>query len=262
MKKEILQYLKTDRSFSAGVALYMKYGINNAFKKTLNLQGETRLNKDLLLEELRKIAQIPQQEFNAILNKPVEKPVLVVLKNDIPDVDPGETDIRKVELPEMVKKSIKLRDEFPFLKNPECPNELKVLVADMLTNYDQYVLAHEELFTAEGNTEALAAVAATVENYIENRAIWDELNHYKVNGTVLGVHPIFKQNEQFAELRKLTTQDLYKRKATLYNAMARVKKQLKDEAEAKPELTKQRQDSLAEKEAEYKEVLRLLNINE
>lgn len=259
MKKEIIQYLKTDRSFSAGVALYMKYGINNAFKKTLNLQGETRLNKDLLLEELRKLAVITLQELNIILSKPVEKyvPELVV----IPD-GPKETDIRKIELPEMVKKSIKLRDEFPFLKNHECPNELKVLVADMLTNYDQYVLAHEELFTAEGNTEALAAVAATVENYIENRAIWDELNHYKVNGTVLGVHPIFSRNEQFEALKQLTTQDLYKRKSTLYNAMARVKKQLKDEAEAKPELTKQRQDSLAEKEAEYKEVLRLLNINE
>lgn len=261
MKKEILQYFKTNRSFSAGVALYMKYGINNAFKKTLNLQGETRLNKELLFEELRRIAEIPQHEFKAILNKPVEKPVMVIVQDNIDDAS-KETDIRKIELPEMVKKSIKLRDEFPFIKSDTCPRELKILVADMLTAYDNYVAAHQQLFTVGNYEEALVTVAATVENYIENRAIWDELNHFKINGVVLGVHPIFQQNEKFAELRNLTTQDLYQRKATLYNAIARKRKQLTDEKDKKPELTKQREDSLAEKEAEYKEVLRLLNINE
>ena len=40
------------------------------------------------------------------------------------------------EAPETVRKAIRFREEFPFLRQPDCPDELKVLVADMFSAYD------------------------------------------------------------------------------------------------------------------------------
>lgn len=257
MKNEISNFFKTDRTFDKGVALYMKYGISVGLKKTLNLQGYSKYNQDVLFEQLRSMAEINQVDFQIMLSKPVEKVILKVVE---PEKEPEVTPTSLNEVPLHIKKTIRLRDEFPFLSSPDCPPELKILVSDMLTAYDNYVEAHKDLFEADDNESALKAVAATVENYLENQSIWDELNHYKATGEILGKHLIFQQNTVLQELQKLTIPELYKRKSTLYNAIARKKKQLKDED--KPELTKQRQDSLTEKETEFKEVLRLLNINE
>lgn len=39
MKNKILQYLKTDRGFETGLALYMQFGNSESFKRILNRQG-------------------------------------------------------------------------------------------------------------------------------------------------------------------------------------------------------------------------------
>ena len=82
------------------------------------------------------------------------------------------------EAPETVRKAIRFREEFPFLRQPDCPDELKVLVADMFSAYDLYRESHRMLVetpddVATGETYLWAKTA--VENFLENRQMWEEL---------------------------------------------------------------------------------------
>ncbi len=91
-----------------------------------------------------------------------------------------------------------LREEFPFLNSTDCPNELKILVADKITVWKQYLTKHQELVRIESGElvvpaeeQAEIAEAAKVA-FEENQRIYDELNAFKETGKVLGKHPIFK----------------------------------------------------------------------
>lgn len=252
MKQEILNWLKSNRSFDKGLELYMKYGKSLSLKKQLNMQGDIPLIRGMLFEELRKIAEISTEEFNGILAQPLKKALI-----DIPvETSKNPEPPKLVEISEMVKKAIRLREEFPFLKSPDCPNELKILVADMITAYEQYKLAHEKLFEEMTPEQAFDITKDLVENYIENREIWEELTHYKEKGELLGKHDIFKNLEWIAELEKMESGELIKRKDALYNAITRTKKKITDGD--RPDLTSEREESIASKEKEMAEVLRIL----
>jgi len=155
--------------------------------------------------------------------------------------------------------AVKLRQEFPFLKETDCPNELKILVADKMTAFENYKKAHEDLFSAESEEEFAKASGDTVENFINNREIFDELNYYKENGKILGKHPIFQQNDRMAEIRNYPIPDLVKLKTQLENNLVRNKKKVKDEPKH-PKMA-ERKTRIKEQEAELKEVKKLLNID-
>jgi hypothetical protein len=121
-----------------------------------------------------------------------------------------------------------LRDKFPFLRLKECPPELKILVADMLSAHDAYLENHARLFICGDSMELLEACAATVENYLENRSIWNELNHYKTHGTLLGRHPIFAHRERESQLSSMKTSELAALKNRHANNLVRNRKALRD----------------------------------
>ncbi len=92
----------------------------------------------------------------------------------------------------------RIRDEFPFLDDPDCPVELRALVTDKVTAYRAYAIAQNKLQAHRNGTAVIedqaeldAVIKAAVDDFEANRAIYDELNHYKAHGRVLGVHPIF-----------------------------------------------------------------------
>ncbi len=97
MKQQILNWLKTDRSYDKGVALYQQYGKSLSLKAILNRQGETPYNKGLLFEELRKLAEIDQDELRHILSLPVQKEVG---EEPVPVKEPATVE----EVPETDKK--------------------------------------------------------------------------------------------------------------------------------------------------------------
>ena len=70
----------------------------------------------------------------------------------------------------------------------------------MLSAYDNYKLAHEALFTSENEEQMLINAKATVDNYLENRLIWDELNHYKQHHEILAKHPIFEEKQEILKI--------------------------------------------------------------
>ncbi len=216
MKQEIITYLAGPRNFTQGVELYEKYGINRMLKKSFRRQGETETMKAILLEELRKLAGLSEREFKTI-RRNSKQPVAVKMESvrqDTPKTPVKYSDDLLLELaesfgvsveelvssdfrdkvlskaaPETVTKMIRFREKFTFLNSPDCPDILKILVADMFTAYGKYKEAFARLEVTPDDVSSLSTAQeaqAVVENFITNREMWDELEYYRENGKILG----------------------------------------------------------------------------
>jgi hypothetical protein len=243
-KEEILAYFAEDRSFLSGVRLFSKYGRNHAFAQLMNRKGESPENLAKIHFQLWKLTGLPEAKMNETLRVPTMP------------TDPAE----QVKLiPEEVVKTIKLREVFPFLATKDCPRELKILVNDMLTTYETYKKAHQALMNADVEEEIAKLSEEVVENYLENRQIWDELQHYKEKGEVLGQHPIFSEMVRQDELAAKGTGELIKLEKSLENNINRTKAQLAKED--KPHLNQERTERLEAMQKDRVIVRRLLNLS-
>ena len=133
--------------------------------------------------------------------------------------------------PEPVKKMIRFREKYKFLNNPDCPDILKILVADMFTAYSQYKAAFTDLQSMPDNAEGAEAFASCeklVENYLLNREIWDELDHYRRTGTILGKAAKFREIEAAADLAALSDVDLMKKIQSAKVNVSKNKRRLAD----------------------------------
>ena len=128
------------------------------------------------------------------------------------------------EAPETVRKAIRFREEFPFLRQPDCPDELKVLVAD---SHRMLVETPDDVATGETYLWAKTAV----ENFLENRQMWEELEYYKNNGEILGKAQAMRQAREKQEISSLTDLELSKQ---LGNAKSNISKG-KNELEKAPD---------------------------
>jgi hypothetical protein len=149
------------------------------------------------------------------------------------------------------------RENWPFLSDPACPPELKVLAADKITAYWNYVRAHEQLFDCTSREEQWATVKMLMENYKENRAIIAEFVHYRDHGHLLGRHPIFREMKELEKLRKLGPIDLVKMEERLEHNIWRIEDELRKKK--KPHLQADRERRLRVKSRQLKEVKRLIN---
>lgn len=261
-KNQITEYLAGSRDYSEGVSLYQRFGQNLRLKR-LFVTDDTQTTKEILFEELRKLAGLTELEFAHLPRRaPTPKPTLngktvkaiifddpkedneVALKELAdsfgvtvdelvsPDfqervlaMDENANRIEELtdqldaarskyaETPEPVRKMIRFREKYPFLNSPDCPNVLKVLVADMFTSYDNYKSAHARLQVL-ADDETAAAVAdceKVVTEYLKNREIWDELEYYRENGAILGKAAKFREMEAAEDYTKLSEIDLMKK---------------------------------------------------
>ena len=264
MKTKILNYLKSDRSYNEGVKLFMQFGKSASFKQVLNRQSYTDYTHKVLLEQLRLLAGISEQEFKAIIAKPVTlaAKMEVVEKQaaiDATPVTPEEKVKFIAEIPEQVRKAIRLRDQFPFLAEADCPDEFKILVHDMISAYANYVEGHSRLFEATTVEELQEIAADVVEDYLENHLIWDELNHFKETGKILGKHEIFATTDRMLEIRNMTTAEHTKLHNSLKSNISKTKKLVEKDPEHKN--TAERKQSIARWEVELEEVKRILGLN-
>jgi len=266
MKNLILNYLKTDRSYESGVKIFQQLpNASMGFKGTLNRQYYTPYLHQMLLDQLSLLAGISPEELKDILSHPV---TLVAKTEILPDQPASDTDHEVTpeekaafitEIPDQVRKAIRLRDEYPFLASPDCPNELKILVHDMITAYGSYVDGHKRLFEATTGEELQEIAAGVVENYIENHEIWDELNHYKTAGELLGKHAIFAQSARIAEIKAMPLADQVKLQKNLMNNRARTLKTIADNPDHKN--TAERKANVAKFEFELTIVNPLLGLD-
>ncbi|GHB44455.1 hypothetical protein [Mongoliitalea lutea] len=148
------------------------------------------------------------------------------------------------------------RENWPFLNQPDCPLELKILAANKITAYWNYVNAHRRLFDCRTKEEQLATVKEVVENFMENRAIIAEFVYYREHGHVLGKHPIFQEFRNYKQLRRLNPVELIKRKTSLEHNIWRIESELSKND--KPHLKVDRERRLQQKKNELAEVDRLI----
>lgn len=133
--------------------------------------------------------------------------------------------------PEPVRRMIRFREKYPFLNAPDCPDLLKVLVADMFTAYGNYKTAFARLQVL-GDTETIEAATeceTIVNEYLKNREIWDELEYYREHGVILGKAAKFHEKEAADDLAALSDVDLMSK---LRSAAANVSKHKKRIADA------------------------------
>lgn len=114
------------------------------------------------------------------------------------------------ETPEPVRNMIRFREKYTFLNSPDCPDILKVLVADMFTAYAEYKAAHARLQSlGDADTETAAAdCEKVVSEYLKNREIREELDYYRENGTILGKAAKFREAQDAEDLTALSDVDL------------------------------------------------------
>lgn len=214
-KNRIVGYLSGPRDYAEGVAIYQRLGVNLRLKRQFALE-DTSVTREILFDELRKMAGLSEPEFRnlprlaAVVPAPVPEsrvfPADVVGSGDEPEAARSEY----AEAPETVRRMTRFRDRFPFLNSPDCPDVLKILVADMFTAYANYKAAHARL-QALGDEDSVTAAAdceTVVTEYLKNREIWEELEYYRENGAILGKAAKFRDMEAVQDLARLTDVDL------------------------------------------------------
>lgn len=148
------------------------------------------------------------------------------------------------------------RDEFPFLNQPGCPVELEALASRKFAKYHAYVRLHEKLRGCADLGECAETAGELVDNYIDNRLIWQELTWYQKHGSLLGKHPAFAEFRRRKELLNMPVKELMTRLRQVEMNIWRVKSELAKGD--KPHLDAVRRERLAGYEKERADILRLL----
>lgn len=128
----------------------------------------------------------------------------------------------------------------------------------MLSAHDQYLEGHSMLFSCSSNEQILQACNQTVENYLANRAIWNELTHYKKHNAILGAHPIFDWIRRRDKIHQMTIAEMVKLRDRHANNLVRARKTLRDNPGHL--LSQKRKENIARLERELKEIHALLNL--
>jgi hypothetical protein len=266
MKQQILAWLKSPRNYNEGLELYKQYGYNKMLKNTFsrgetayNMQSlvyELAKLVDLteaeanMLPRLSKAEKAPVKEvpFIPVANVPKQPDIddlLLMLagefKVSVDDLfggngpamisDEQQAAIEKLtpayrEIPELQKKVIRFREQYPFLKDANCPDELKVMVADMFTAYDNYKEAYKLLSPENPEADNLEIAKAVVENYLDNREMWKELDYYKENNELLGEHPLFARIKRQNELKAVPDVELMQLRNNARGNVTKTRKKL------------------------------------
>jgi hypothetical protein len=311
MKQTIITYLSGPRNYNEGVALYQRYGSNLRLKRQFAVTS-TSFSKELLYDELRKLAGLTEAEYKNLPRLAAQKKVVATetvadketkakddedvlvelarnlgvtvddlvspefqervlalpeVENRIAEITEELEEVRSkyAAAPETVRKMIRLRERFPFLNSPDCPDELKILVADMLTAYGAYKAAFARLqeLGDEESAKAAADCETVVTEYIENREIWDELEYYKENGQILGKAAKLQANdtddeEDYTQLSdvdlvaKLRSAQVNESKQKRNVAIAKEKGETNERAEAAYEMWAARKQALQDELAHRK----------
>lgn len=250
MKQTVIEFFQNlpaekHEQYNKAFELYRQSeGKNEALERNFNATGFTDRSLDNLLYELQKTHGITDAEKVKVIVMDEQlqeeneelKSINEDLESEKEDLESEKEDLEaeKEELKaeneeleaenEELKAKLELqtpesiRVEFPFLNNEDCPNELKILVADKITAWNKYVAAHNTIAKAHSgeaplSEEELAKLAETaVQSFDDNQKIYDELNAYATTGKVLGAHPIFRKLQIAREVEEMSTDELIKYK--------------------------------------------------
>jgi hypothetical protein len=146
-----------------------------------------------------------------------------------------------------------IREEFPFLDDKDCPDELLVVVGRKVSAYRRYLKLHGSLQEAlEGKLELSEEeqkqlAADTQEAFAENRALYDELNYYAEHKTILGKHPLFRELVAKREIETMNIAYLAKYRNSSATFISKKKKALTNPINT-PEKNAELEQAIADRE--------------
>jgi hypothetical protein len=260
MKEKVIQLLRNNElsaveRYNEAMALYRRSeGHSVPAANFYNRSGFTEPNLKNLCYDLQKLHGIGDAELRGEKSAKVKMEVVV----DEANVDDDKDKIAFPEIPEEAATGLKVREDFPFLNADDCPDKLKILVADRISAWYKYKEAHAELLkhaNGEALTDAqiLELVQTAVEKFELNKEIWEELNHYKEHGEILGNHAIFADEMLAKAVNAMNVKELMKRQKSLRTYVSRDTKKLET---AKDEESK---GKIAAKVADWKKELDLVD---
>lgn len=217
----------------------------NERKEFLKNQGVTDIpskNKDLDAE----IAKLASPDEAAIYEAAWEK-VEEAYNNIFRAAEKKATEV-VVNAPKDAQDGLRLRDEFPFLFDADCPDKLKILVADKITAFNNVIKGRKQIkdMAVVGMTEEefYEAAVVIVQNFELNQLIYAELNYFKEHGKILGEHPIFKEEVLVEAVNNMSTKELTKRQKNLRTYISREEKTLEkmEQGDAYNELAQKLED--------------------
>jgi len=84
-RKVITEYLKGPRDYNEGVALYQRFGVNLMLKRRF-VVDDTATTREILFDELRKIAGLTESEFAALPRRAKTKQAMIETKAPVKTV--------------------------------------------------------------------------------------------------------------------------------------------------------------------------------
>jgi len=219
IKERVILWAQSGGDFQSGLSLFLTFNRNVYYVRNIEAKGAEK-GLVTLISEFSHKSKIPAPEIWAFIKTGIPQKIVTVA--------PPRDEVQEKRLE---KNTLKLREEFPFLGRKDCPPELAILVNRMLTAYDDYRNGREKLYDLNMYDKEACYTAAreVLDAYILNRDCWEELNHYKQKGELLGNLPEFKARKLKEDYTKLSTIELYKKiKKNIPRRMAYYHQQLND----------------------------------
>lgn len=235
--KKIYNLLLDLYAEKAGVKQVYYYQLGYTPQKLENLKYE--IKKQLEITEKEIALFFPGEEEEEVKNAaPVLTPEQVKAAQEAHDAEvAARTKQENPIITELftntdAQEGLKIRDEYPFLNDPNCPDVFKVLVADKITAYKEYAAKHAQALEAADQGEAedklYELASSAVKDYQMNQDIKAELDFYRdSNGKVLGKHPALAGMKLQQEVNEMSEADLLQQRN---NAIKAVNKYKSDEA--------------------------------
>lgn len=227
MKNEFLKILAKEADLKAK-KLYNKlielYSQTASVREVYHYQlGYTPTKLENLKYEIKKKFEICDKEIALFVpGEETEEETVAAPSSTVKKIEAEKTaDIpENAILKELVsnpdaQEGLKIRDEYPFLNDPNCPNEFKILVADKISAYKNYAAKHAEALEAANEGEAedkLYELAKdTLANYELNQDAKEELDFFRdSNGKILGKHPLLADLKLNQDVNEMSEANLLK----------------------------------------------------
>ncbi len=165
-------------------------------------------------EGLRLLAKYSPNSFLDALVRQAPERYSYLLKSEL-------SKLTTIDITNITVKSY--RQEYPFLQDPSCPYELKILATDKITAYRNFASYHAKLFDCNTLQDCLETAKKVIKFYTENCKIFSEFKYYAEHKHILGKHPIFKELNERKKLRKCGLLELIKKEKNIKNSIWRLK---------------------------------------
>lgn len=131
---------------------------------------------------------------------------------------------------EVAKEGLKIRDQYPFLNDTNCPEEYHILVGQKITAWKEFAKNHNALVDGIDENESeekLYELAKTaIAEFQLNDDIRKELDFYQVQGKVLGNHPKLSNLKIKEEIYELSEAGLVEMKTKAQKNASKAKKEI------------------------------------